>query len=72
MPVHHRLSILVELVDIVLIEAGQPLLASGLWTPKGEAATALHEGGEPVLPRHALPRPGCREWAAEMHGIVKS
>ena len=67
MPVQHRLSILAEQVDIVLIEAGQPLLASGLWTPKGEAATALHEGGDPVLPR-----PGCRKWAAEMHGVVKS
>ena len=36
-------------INIACIEARQPLLASGLWTPEGEAATALQEGGEPVL-----------------------
>ena len=53
-PVQHFFQVSEKHINIALVEAGQPLLASGLWTLEGEAATALQEGGEPVLPHHAL------------------
>ena len=64
-PVQYFFHVSEKSINIGGIETRQPLLTSGLWTAEGEAAAALQEGGEPILPRHVLPQPGCRERAAE-------